>query len=232
MTFTLHILVIEDNRDLAVNIGEYMEARDHIVDYATDGLTGLHLVSVNTYDVLVLDLSLPGLDGLTLCKRLRQDAHRTVPVLMLTARDTLRDKLAGFEAGADDYLLKPFALTELYARVQALVRRAAGSHEILCVADLSFDLRTLIVRRGSQRLSLSPSELRLLERLMRVSPGVVTRRDAERTLWGDDPPDSEAALRGHIHALRQAVDKDFTIKLLHTIHGVGYRLALDDANYT
>ena len=231
-TIGMHILVIEDNRDLAANIGEYLEARDHVVDYATDGLTGLHLVSVNTYDALVLDLGLPGLDGLTLCKRLRQDARRTVPVLMLTARDTLRDKLAGFEAGADDYLLKPFALAELYVRVQALVRRAAGGHEILCVADLSFDPRTLIVRRGDQRLSLSPSELRLLERLMRASPGVVTRRDAERTLWGDDPPDSEAALRGHIHALRQAVDKDFTPKLLHTIHGVGYRLAPDDATYT
>jgi DNA-binding response OmpR family regulator len=226
----MHLLVIEDNRDLAANIGEYLEARDHVVDYATDGLTGLHLVSTNTYDAIVLDLGLPGLDGLTLCKRLRQDARRTLPVLMLTARDTLRDKLAGFEAGADDYLLKPFALAELYVRLQALVRRAAGGHEILQVADLSLDPRTLIVRRGDQRLALSPSELRLLERLMRASPAVVSRRDVERTLWGDDPPDSEAALRGHIHALRQAVDKDFTTKLLHTIHGVGYRLAPDDAS--
>jgi DNA-binding response OmpR family regulator len=226
----MHILVIEDNRDLAANIGEYLEARDHVVDYATDGLTGLHLVSTNTYDAIVLDLGLPGLDGLTLCKRLRQDARRTLPVLMLTARDTLRDKLAGFEAGADDYLLKPFALAELYVRLQALVRRAAGGHELLQVADLSLDPRTLIVRRGDQRLALSPSELRLLERLMRASPAVVSRRDVERTLWGDDPPDSEAALRGHIHALRQAVDKDFTTKLLHTIHGVGYRLAPDDAS--
>lgn len=226
----MHLLVIEDNRDLAANIGEYLEARDHVVDYATDGLTGLHLVSTNTYDAIVLDLGLPGLDGLTLCKRLRQDARRTLPVLMLTARDTLRDKLAGFEAGADDYLLKPFALAELYVRLQALVRRASGGHEILQVADLSLDPRTLIVRRGDQRLALSPSELRLLERLMRASPAVVSRRDVERTLWGDDPPDSEAALRGHIHALRQAVDKDFTTKLLHTIHGVGYRLAPDDAS--
>lgn len=226
----MHILVIEDNRDLSANIGEYLEARDHVVDYATDGVTGLHLASVNAYDAIVLDLGLPGLDGVTLCKRLRQDAQRAVPVLMLTARDTLRDKLAGFEAGADDYLLKPFALAELYVRLQALVRRAAGGSEHLQVADLSFDPRTLIVRRGNQRLSLSPSELRLLERLMRASPAVVSRRDAERALWGDDPPDSEAALRGHIHALRQAVDKDFTLKLLHTIHGVGYRLAPDDAH--
>jgi DNA-binding response OmpR family regulator len=225
----MHILIIEDNRDLAANIGEYLESRDHAVDIATDGVAGLRLAGSNRYDAVILDLGLPGLDGLTLCKRLREEAHRTVPVLILTARDTLRDKLAGFEAGADDYLIKPFALAELHARVQALVRRSAGGSEILQVADLSFDTRALVVRRAGKRLSLTASELRLLERLMRASPGVLSRHDAARALWDNDPPESDAALRGHIHTLRQTIDRDFSPRLLHTVHGVGYRLAPDDA---
>ena len=224
----MHLLLIEDNADLAANIGEYLKERGHIVDYAADGLTGLHLTAVNAYDVLVLDLNLPGLDGVSLCKRLREDARNPVPVLMLTARETERDKLSGFEAGADDYLTKPFSLPELHARLKALARRAAGVTEILRVADLEFDLRTLVVRRDGRRLELTPSGLKLLERLMRVSPGVVSRREVERTLWGEDPPDSEAALRGHVHGLRVVIDQGFSPKLLHTVHGIGYRLADDN----
>ncbi len=224
----MHLLLIEDNADLAANIGEYLKERGHVVDYAADGLTGLHLTAVNTYDVLVLDLNLPGLDGVSLCKRLREDARNPVPVLMLTARETERDKLTGFEAGADDYLTKPFSLPELHARLKALARRAAGVTEILRVADLEFDLRTLVVRRDGRRLELTPSGLKLLERLMRVSPGVVSRREVERTLWGEDPPESEAALRGHVHGLRVVIDQGFSPKLLHTVHGIGYRLADDN----
>ncbi len=225
----MHILLIEDNRDLAANVGEFLESRGCVVDYAEDGLTGLHLAATHRYDVLVLDLALPGIDGLTLCKRLREDARSTVPVLMLTAKDTERDKLTGFEFGADDYLVKPFSLAELHARLKALARRAGSSAEVLQVADLSFDVRTLIVRRGRQRVNLTPAGLRLLEKLMRVSPGVLSRQDAERAIWGEDPPDSDAALRGHIHALRHALDHGFEPTLLHTVHGVGYRLAPDDA---
>jgi DNA-binding response OmpR family regulator len=221
----MHLLLIEDNADLAANIGEYLKERGHCVDYAADGLTGLHLTAVHTYDVIVLDLSLPGLDGISLCKRLRNDARNPVPVLILTARDTERDKLTGFEAGADDYLTKPFSLPELHARLKALARRAAGMTEILRVADLEFDLRTLVVRRGGRRLELTPSGLKLLERLMRASPGVVSRHEVARTLWGEDPPESEAALRGHVHALRTVIDQGFSVKLLHTVHGIGYRLA-------
>ena len=225
----MHILLVEDNRDLAANVGEFLESRGHVVDYAADGLTGLHLAATSRYDVLVLDLGLPGIDGLALCKRLREDARSSVPVLMLTAKDTERDKLIGFEVGTDDYLVKPFSLAELHARLKALARRAGSRAEILQVADLSFDVRALIVRRGGQRLDLTPAALKLLETLMRASPGVLSRQDAERAIWGEDPPDSDAALRGHIHALRQAVDQGFEPKLLHTVHGVGYRLAPDDA---
>ncbi|HEY0975573.1 MAG TPA: response regulator transcription factor [Solimonas sp.] len=225
----MRLLLIEDNRDLAANIGEFLESRRHIVDYASDGLSGLHLAAVNSYDVVVLDLGLPGLDGVSLCKRLRDDARSSLPVLMLTARDTERDKLVGFDAGADDYLTKPFSLPELLARLTALQRRATGAHlSLLQVADLVLDTRSLVCRRAGRRLDLTPTGLRLLERLLAVSPRVVARRDVETLIWGDDPPDSDAALRAHIHALRQAIDRDQPVKLLHTVHGIGYRLGVDD----
>ena len=224
----MYLLIVEDNDDLAANIGEYCEERGDTVDYAGDGLTGLHLAAVNRYDVLVLDLSLPGMDGLSLCERLRLDAGNNVPILMLTARDTLRDRLSGFETGADDYVTKPFSLPELYMRLKALVRRASGATGHLAVADLVFDTRSLIVRRGGRRLELTPTGLRILELLMRASPAVVRTATVERAVWGDDPPDSEAALRGHIHQLRGIIDKPFPEKLLKTVHGIGYRLADDD----
>ena len=224
----MRILLIEDHQDLAANIGEYLAQRGHVIDYAGDGLSGLHLAAVNAYDAVVLDVNLPGLDGLSLCRKLRGEARNPVPVLMLTARDTESDKLTGFDAGADHYLTKPFSLPELEARLKALTRRGAPPPDVLRVADLSFDLRSLIVRRGSRRLELTPAGLKLLEALMRAAPAVVTRPAAEHALWGDDPPDSDAALRGHVHALRLAVDPPGAPKLLHTVHGIGYRLAPDD----
>lgn len=231
MSKPLHLLLIEDNHDLAANIGEFLESRGHVVDFAADGLTGLHLAAVNRYDALVLDIGLPGLDGLAICKRLREDARSPVPILMLTARDAERDILAGFEVGTDDYLGKPFSLPELLARIAALARRASGVHAepVLQVADLTLDTRTLVVRRAGRRLELTPASLRLLQGLMAASPRVLSRQDVERIVWGDDPPESEAALRAHIHALRHAVDRDYAVKLLHTVHGIGYRLVEDDA---
>ena len=226
----MRILIVEDSRDLAANIGEYLEGRGEVVDYAADGATGLHLAVTQRYDAIVLDLSLPGMDGLSVAKRLRADAESAVPVLMLTARDTERDKLSGFDVGADDYLTKPFSLPELHARLKAIVRRTAGARQrVLRVADLEFDLHTLVARRGARRLELTPSGVKLLETLMRAAPGLVSRRDVEYALWGDDPPESEAALRGHIHALRAALDQGAEVKLLHTVHGMGYRLTDEDA---
>jgi DNA-binding response OmpR family regulator len=227
----MRLLLIEDNPDLAANIGEFLESRGHVMDYAADGLTGLHLAAVNRYDALMLDLGLPGLDGLTLCKRLRADAGSRVPILMLTARDAERDVLAGFAAGTDDFLTKPFSLLEMLARLTALVRRSSGDSElpVLQVADLTLDTRTFVARRAGRRLGLTPTGLKLLRGLLEASPGLLSRSDLERTVWGKDPPDSDAALRAHIHALRQAVDRDHPVKLLHTVHGIGYRLAEDDA---
>jgi DNA-binding response OmpR family regulator len=225
----MHVLLIEDNHDLAANICEYLQGRGHVMDAAADGVTGLHLAVVNAYDAIVLDVMLPGVDGLALCRRLRQDARKNTPVLMLTARDTLGDKLQGFEAGADDYLVKPFSLEELEARLQALVRRTRHSTtNRLQVADLVLDLDTLEAHRAGHLLSLTPIGIKLLTLLMRESPRVVTRRQVEQALWGDEPPDSDA-VRAHVYALRTAIDRPFPVKLLHTVHSTGYRLAVPDA---
>lgn len=220
----MHILLIEDNPDLAANISDYLAAHDHVIDFAGDGVTGLHLGVVNSYDAIILDVRLPGIDGLTLCQKLRKEARRNTPVLMLTARDTLNDKLEGFKAGADDYLVKPFSLEELEARLHALVRRMQHAANRLQVADLVLDIDTQEVRRGGHLIELTPIAFRLLGLLMRESPRVVTRRQVEQELWGDDPPDSDA-VRAHIYALRSAIDKPFAVKLLHTVHSTGYRLA-------
>lgn len=224
------ILLIEDNRNISEMVGEYLERRGYSLDYAADGLTGLHLAVTNSYDVIILDLMLPGLDGLELCRKLRQEGKRATPVLMLTARDTLDDKLKGLDAGADDYLVKPFAIQELEARIRALMRRDRRqvSAEVLKVGDLMLDTATLRVTRAGRELSLSPIGLKLLAILMRESPRVVSRRDIEREIWGDQLPDSDT-LRSHLYNLRKVIDKPFDKPLLHTIHSAGYRIADLDA---
>ena len=224
------VLVIEDSQDLAANIADYLEAHGYLVDVAMDGVTGLHLAVTQAHDVIVLDLMLPGIDGLSVCRRLRQDAQSAVPVLMLTARATLEDKAAGFGEGADDYLVKPFELRELDLRLRALTRRAraGGLLQRLRVADLVFDLDTLTVQRAGQSISLPVLPLKILELLMKRAPGVVWRRDIEQAVWGDTPPESDA-LRVHMHTLRSAIDPPGLAPLLHTVRGVGYQMKDPDA---
>ena len=202
----------------------------HVLDAAADGVTGLHLASSNDYDLLVLDLSLPGLNGLEVCRQLRNVARRSTPVLMLTGRDTLDDKLAGFDSGADDYLVKPFDLLELEARIRALSLRSrlGGDNHLLSVADLTLNLDTLQAARAGTKITLSRVGLKILELLMRDTHRVVKRQELEHLLWGDNPPDSDA-LRTHLHSLRKAIDKPFPTPLLHTVHGIGYRLAPPNA---
>ncbi|AKS43067.1 response regulator transcription factor [Wenzhouxiangella marina] len=224
----MRILIIEDNRDIAANLGDFLSDRGHEVDYAYDGVTGLHLAIVNEFDAIVLDLSLPGMDGLEVCRKLREDVRKETPVLMLTARDQLDDKLAGFQSGADDYLVKPFELKEVDARLEVLARRGIRiKPRELKVADLEFNLETLTVRREGKRIDLNPIGLKLLEKLMSSSPAVVTRRDLEHHVWGEELPDSDS-LRVHIHSLRAAIDKPFGSPLIHTRHGIGYCLAGPD----
>lgn len=226
----MHLLLIEDNPDLVANVADFLEARGHSLDIAYNGFAGLGFALENDYDALILDLMLPGIDGLEVCSRLRASG-RSLPVLMLTARDGLDDKLQGFASGADDYLVKPFALRELEARLLALTRRAqtgpsGQAAERLRVADLELDLATRRLTRAGRPLELPPIPMRLLETLMRRSPSLVTRAELERAAWGDQPPDSDA-LRTHLHLLRQTIDKPFARPLLHTVRGFGYRLGAD-----
>lgn len=225
----MRILIVEDNPDIAANLFDFLEAKEHVPDLAADGLTGLHLATTNTYDAIVLDIMLPGMDGFELCRKLRREARLTTPVLMLTARDALDDKIAGLECGADDYVVKPFAMREVETRLRALTRRAqrAFGETLLRVADLSFDTGTYLVRRGERPVELPPIPLKLLETLMRHSPRAVSRAELEQAVWGDSPPDSDA-LRAHMHLLRAALDAPDEVPLIHTLRGIGYRLAAGD----
>ncbi len=224
----MRLLVVEDNRDILTNIIDYLELKGYTVDCARDGLTGLHLATQHSFDLIVLDIMLPALDGLELCQRLRNEARSEVPILMLTARDQLDDRLKGLAAGADDYLVKPFALAELAARIEAILRRSQGRRQrVLQVADLVYDLDSLEIRRGDTLLKVGPVGLKLLTLLMQRSPGVVKRSELEAAVWGEHCPDSDS-LRSHIHQLRQALDKPFKTPLIQTVHGIGYRLAAVD----
>lgn len=220
----LRILVVEDNVDIAENIGDYLEAQGHIMDFAMDGIGGLHLAITQKYDILILDIMLPGMDGITLCNKLREAGGKQTPVLMLTARDTLSNKLEGFKAGADDYLIKPFALQELEARIKALTKRAEIVEKpVLHVADLELDTGSMKVSRAGKPIDLNRACLKILQMLMQAYPNVVPRNEIEDTLWGDMTPGSDS-LRTHIYILRRAIDKPFEQALLETVHGVGYRL--------
>ncbi len=220
------LLLIEDHQDIAEMVYAYFERRGYVMDYAADGITGLHLAVTNEYDVIILDLMLPGMDGLELCEKLRKEGRRATPLLMLTARDTLEDKVAGLDVGADDYLVKPFDMEELEARIKALIRRKRGqvSPETLTVGDLVLDTGTLRVQRGGKEIRLSPISLKILTVLMRSAPRVVSRGEVEREVWGDILPDSDT-LRSHLYNLRKQIDRPFDKPLLHTIQGAGYRVA-------
>lgn len=225
----LRVLIVEDHADLAATVGDYLDARGYLVDFAYDGRSGYALAQEPRFDVIVLDRVMPGLDGATVCRKLRSEAGVATPVLMLTALDTVTNRVEGLDAGADDYLVKPFAMAELDARLQALHRRASGNlvSQRLVVGDLEYDPQTLDARRAGQPVSLNPTTRKMLEFLMRQTHRVVTREELEHLLWGDDLPDGDV-LRAHLHVLRAAVDRPFTRKLIHTVRGAGYRLADDN----
>lgn len=220
------LLIIEDNPELVANLYSFFEPLGYVLDDARDGATGLRLATQNDYDAILLDLMLPRLDGMTLCQKLRQEFQNPVPIIMLTARDPVDDRVQGLALGADDYLIKPFSLRELDARIQALVRRAQGRQVqgTLAWEDLQVDTRAPQAWRQGQAISLTPSTHRLLLCLMRAAPAVVRKQEMEYLLWGDDPPDS-GALRTHIHELRQHADRNFPSTLIETVHGVGWRLS-------
>lgn len=221
----LNVLLIEDDLDLAQTVVDYLQIEQINCDHASNGVAGLHLLQQQHYDVLLLDLNLPRLDGIKVCETLRADGN-AVPVLMLTARDQISDKVAGFNAGTDDYLIKPFELQELVLRIQALSKRRSGQVQLLSCVDLEMNLNERSVSREGQSIKLSPIGWRLLECLLRATPTAVSRQQLEETVWGDEVPDSNS-LKVHMHHLRKAVDTPFGSNLIHTVSGYGFVLRAD-----
>lgn len=222
----MRILIIEDNSEIASNMAAYLQSRSHLVDCSALGRHGLNLLQENDYDVLVLDLMLPDMDGLELCRQMRNNPTQgQIPVLMLTARDTLQDKLSGFGAGADDYLVKPFSLLELEARLIALNQRrsVAGQARILSFADIRYNLDTVEIQRGQRNIKLTTAPRKILELLLRAGGRTVTRAELTEAVWGDNPPDADA-LSVHMHALRSALHAQGEAPILLTVRGEGYRL--------
>jgi DNA-binding response OmpR family regulator len=222
----MRVLVIEDEAPIAANICDFLESRGHVVDAAADGVTGLHLAATHEFDAIVLDLNLPRVDGLTLCRRLREDARRDTPILILTARDTLEDKLEGFDAGADDYLTKPFELRELEARISALHKRRGGRAPTreLRYGAIAFNPASLAVTVGDAAVKLPPKALKLLELLLSQPERVFSRAELEAAVWGDRLPGSDT-LRSHMHILRRAFADAGAPDPIENVHGMGYRLA-------
>ncbi|WP_223788777.1 response regulator transcription factor [Marinicella meishanensis] len=223
----LSILVIEDQRELAHNISRYFEPLGYLLDFAYTGTQGLNLALENFYDVIILDVMLPGLDGLMVCSVIRQKSKRHIPIIMLTARDTLDDKVQGFESGADDYLTKPFELQELHLRCQALAKRKGfNKSSVITIGDLSVDLKQQQAHRGDTLLELNTMGFKLLALLAEAHPREVTRSEIRQKLWGDEPTESDA-IRSHIYQLRSVVDKPFQSAMIKTHHGVGFSLQAD-----
>jgi DNA-binding response OmpR family regulator len=218
----LDILLVEDDRDLAATVIQYLELEGVRCDHADNGVMALQLSRGNAYDAMLLDLNLPRLDGISVCEQLRAEGN-DVPILMLTARDQLTDKLDGFRAGTDDFLVKPFELQELVVRVVALTRRRSGQSRILQCADLRIDLTAHEATRAGVPLKVSPTGWKLLEHLLRASPAAVSRHKLEQAIWGEDVPDSNA-LKVHMHHLRRAIDGEAEIHLLHTVAGYGFAI--------
>ncbi|AYV24396.1 response regulator transcription factor [Vibrio mediterranei] len=219
---SIHVLLIEDDRDLAASVADYLEYENIKCDHAYDGQNGYNLASENYYDVILLDLMLPKVNGFTVCQNLRKAGIDT-PILMLTAKDTIEDKEAGFNSGTDDYLVKPFMMKELALRIKSLSRRRSGQITKLVAGDLTYDLKQKRVTRSNQPIELTRLNLRLLELLMRKSPQLVSREEIEQTLWPNEIPETNN-LKVQLYQLRQKVDKNHNIKLIETVVGQGVRI--------
>lgn len=222
----MHILVVEDQQRLALLLRRVLTEERHTVDVAYDGENGFDLAASDTYDLVILDVMLPGMDGVAVCKEMREVDVKT-PVLMLTARGAVEDRVAGLNAGADDYLVKPFAMEELLARVNALLRRRDRDIEAspeLRVGDLSLDLVRHEVKRGGKIIELTAKEFALLEYLMRHPGQVLTRTQITDHVWRYDLDALSNVVDTYIHYLRDKIDRGFSQRLIKTVRGIGYKI--------
>jgi heavy metal response regulator len=220
----MRLLIVEDDRKLASFLKRGLEEEQYAVDVAYDGEEGLYLSQVNDYDLILLDIMLPKMDGLTLCRTLRRQ-QRDTPIILLTARDAVEDKVTGLDLGADDYLVKPFAFAELLARIRALLRRKSAPFGVqLQVADLVLDPVRHRVSRSGQPIELTAKEYALLEFLMRRAGAVVSRTQIAEHVWDLHFDTDTNVIDVYISYLRQKIDRPFATQLLHTVRGVGYVL--------
>ena len=224
----MRVLVVEDERKISAYVKRGLEEQGFAVDTAFTGREALDWAETVDFDVMVLDLMLPELDGLTVCRELRQRGHR-LPILMLTARDAIDDRVAGLDAGADDYLIKPFALRELLARLRALTRRAADSPKspLLQFADVTMDTLTRRVKRGSTLIEFTAKEYAVLECLLREPERVLTRTQIAEHVWNYDAYNQSNVVDVYIRNLRRKLDEGFEVKLIQTVRGAGYRLSAE-----
>lgn len=225
----MRVLVVEDERKISAYVKRGLEEQGYAVDAAFTGREALDWVEVINFDVIILDLLLPEMDGLAVCRELRKRECR-VPVLMLTARDAVDDRVAGLDAGADDYLVKPFALRELLARLRALTRRAADAPKspVLEIAGLTLDTLTRRIKRGDKLIELTAKEFAVLECLMREPERVLTRAQIAEHVWNYDVVNQSNVVDVYIRNLRRKIDDHFKAKLIHTVRGAGYRLSTDN----
>jgi len=221
----IRVLIVEDNSALTANISEYLEGGRYILDFASDGLVALHLVTTNVYDVIVMDVMLPGISGFTLCRRIRNDLHCATPIILMTAKDHIDDKITGFSQGADDYLVKPFNLKELAVRIDALHRRHTSGVARLRAGVVEFEPGTLRLRVGNgDAVQLSGMPAYLIEALIRAYPNFVPHEQLTASLWGDKEIESNT-LRTHVYMLRKLIQDRLGVNLIQTLHGRGYRLS-------
>jgi DNA-binding response OmpR family regulator len=220
----MKILVVEDEKGMAQVLRRGLEEDNHAVSLAYDGLSGLSLAEDNKFDLVLLDVMLPGLDGIQVARRFRE-LHQDIPILMLTARDSVPDIVKGLDSGADDYVTKPFSFAVLLARIRALKRRVADPRtHTLRVCDLALEITQRRVFRGTREIHLTPTEFRLLEFLMRHEGRVASRHAILDAVWGPSENIEENTLDAFVRLLRRKVDENESIKLIHTVRGFGYSL--------
>lgn len=220
----MKVLIVDDNCNVAETIGDYLGLAAITVDFAYNGQAAIQLLESERFDVIIMDIMMPKLDGITTVMKLREELYCDTPILFLTAKDSLADKVAAFHAGGDDYLLKPFALEELQLRVEALANR--GSRQDigqLSFADITVDSKSELACRADKQLKLSRIQFKILLLLIKKAPNIVSKEEVICSIWGDSPPSSDA-LRSHIYSLRCALEHDFNEPRLETIHGQGYRI--------